>query len=54
MTDKEATKLSKRDEALRAIRDADTLTDLSGDVCRELLDAARAEAAVPADETDEG
>jgi hypothetical protein len=54
MTNQEATALSKREEALRAIRDADTLSDLSGDVCPELLDAARAEAAVPTDETDEG
>jgi hypothetical protein len=43
-----------RDDAIRVIEDADTLTDLGTVVPRSLLEAARDELDNPADETDEG
>jgi hypothetical protein len=43
-----------RDDVVHAIESADTLTDLGTVVPRSLLEAARAELAIPADETDEG
>jgi hypothetical protein len=43
-----------RDDAVHAIEDADTLSDLGTDVPREVLEAAQSELVNPADETDEG
>ena len=38
----------------RILEDGDPAADLGRDVPRELLDAARAELVIPADDTDEG
>jgi hypothetical protein len=55
MTHHEAPELSPpREQVARTLLDADTLTDLRGVVPREMVDAARDEASIPADDTDEG
>ena len=43
-----------RQETVRALLDADTLSTVRGVLLREMIDAARDEAAIPADDTDEG
>jgi hypothetical protein len=44
----------RAEEIARAFANADTLSDLGFEIPRELLEAARAELAMPGDETDEG
>ena len=43
-----------RERTVRRLFDCDTLTDVRGVVLREMVDAARDEASIPADDTDEG
>ena len=45
---------SERDRTVRTLLEADTLTGVRGVLLREMIDAARDEAAIPADDTDEG
>jgi hypothetical protein len=44
----------ERDRTVRRLLELDTLTDARGVLLREMIDAARDEAAIPADDTDEG
>ena len=45
---------SERDRTVRKLLEADTLTGVEGVLLREMIEAARDEAAIPADDTDEG
>ena len=46
--------LGDRERTVRRLLDCDTLTDVRGVLLREMIDAARDEASIPADDTDEG
>ena len=54
MADDPAAKAGDRERAVRRLLEVERLTDARGVVPREMIDAARDEASIPADDTDEG